>query len=155
MVFDNQIGLYLEGITVTNNEKAMYTGLAMCRNTEVAQRWSRTQVFLLIHSAALSFAATRPQATFLFLLSMSVGGLALTGFWFLANRRTDQWIVYWQSCLVAFERHEQEPVETPIFSGPVYDQVTGMRVTFNRIVNVLIGFFALVWLGVCIYAFFV
>lgn len=138
---------------MTSNQKAMYTGLAMCRNTEVAQRWSRTQVFLLIHSASLSFTLTRPQPTFALFSLMGLGGLLLTGFWFLANRRTDQWIIYWQSCLVAFERHEQEPVETTIFSGPAYDAVAEMLITFNRIMNLLICASTFAWLSIIVHSF--
>lgn len=140
---------------MTENQRAMYAGLCLCRNTEVTQRWARTQVFLLIHSAALSFTLTRPQTTFSILFWMGLGGLVLTGFWFLANRRTDQWIVYWQSCLMIFEQHEQEQAEIPIFSGPEYERVAGTLITFNRIVNLLIGFFVFVWIVVVISSFFV
>ena len=78
----------------------------------------------------------------------------MSGFWFIANRRTDQWIVYWQSRLAAFEEHEHEPVETPVFSGVEYERVSGMYITFNRIVIVLIGFFAFLWVSVLVSSFF-
>jgi len=140
---------------MTNNERAMYTGLAMCRNTEVAQRWARSQLFLIIHSAAFSFVAARAQPERRFLLVMGAVGVVLGVFWLLANWRTDQWIVYWQSCLVNFERTEHEPVETPIFSGLAYDRVAGFPFTFNRIVMALASFFLLAWIVVILIAFFV
>lgn len=140
---------------MTNNQRAMYTGLCLCRSTEVGQRWARTQAFLLIHSATLTFTATRPQPTLSLLLSMSIFGLALVGIWFLANRRTDQWITYWESQLAVLEQAEPELVETPVFRGPAWQQITGARLTFNFIVNSLIVVLALMWSTVFVRAFLV
>lgn len=139
---------------MTDNQRAMYTGVSMCRNTEVAQRWSRTMLFFLIHSAALSFVVSRPQLTFRLFFWMSLAGLVLTGIWFLANWRTDQWIVYWQSRLAAFEQIEAREGEIGVFAGPDWERITRFLFTFNVIVNVLIGFISLLWLVVFVWGFF-
>ena len=140
---------------MTNNQRAMYSALVACRNTEVIQRWSRSQFFLIIHSAGFSFLATRTKPDFQTLLMMGFGGIILGIFWFLANWRTDQWIIYWQSCLNAFEQSEPEPVETPVFSGLAYDRMSEAFLTFNRIVVALTTFFIILWGCVVVYAFFV
>lgn len=140
---------------MTNNQRAMYTGLAMCRNTEVAQRWSRTQVFLLIHSAGISFAFTKTEPTFSFLTVLSLLGIILGGIWFLTNRRTTQWITYWQLRLEAFERAEPEPVEITLFSGSAWDQMKRSWYPFDIIVNALIVVFAFLWSGVLVRVFLI
>lgn len=138
-----------------DNERAMYTGVSMCRNTEVTQRWVRTTLFFLIHSAGLSYTLARQQPTQLLLFIVSVGGLVLVSIWFLANWRTDQWIVYWQSRLTAIERSEVQPGGVTVFTGPDYERVTGVFFTFNAIVNLLIVVFTSLWLIVFVWAFLV
>lgn len=140
---------------MTNNQRAMYAGLCFCRNTEVAQRWLRTQVFLLIHSAGLSFTLAQSQPTFTLFFFMSLGGLVLAICWFLANWRTDQWIVYWQARLVEFEKAEPEPAEIKLFSGPEWDRMKRFWFSFNVIANALITFFSLLWCVVLVRAFFI
>jgi len=50
---------------VDNNERAMYTGLAMSRNTEVQLRWGRSQMFIILNSAAFSFLTTLEDPKYL------------------------------------------------------------------------------------------
>ena len=138
---------------MTDNERAMYTGVAICRNTEVTQRWARSQILLLIHSVMLSVILTRIPPTFLFLLGFSVGGLVLTVFWYLVNWRTNKWIVYWQSRLAAFEKSETNAGGTPVFTGPEWEKMTQSWFVFHRLVNYLIGLLAFVWVVVFIWAF--
>jgi len=138
---------------MNENERAMYSGLAMCRNTEVTQRWSRSQFFFLIHSAALSFVTTLDQPEFGPLLINSLAGVFLGFFWLAVNMRTNQWIVYWQSRLEAFELLEPTPAEIPIFSGLAYQRVAGRLITFHRIIATLAGFFILIWVDIIVQAF--
>lgn len=139
---------------MTDNQRAMYTGICICRNTEVAQRWTRTTLFFLIHSAALSFVVSRPQLTPRLFFWMSIVGLVLTGIWFLANWRTDQWIVYWQPRLAALEQTEAREGETGVFAGPDWEQINAVLFTFNVIVNSLIGFITILWFVILVWGFF-
>jgi hypothetical protein len=147
--------LKLEEETMNDSEKAMYTGIAMCRNTEVTQRWARSQIYLLIHSAGLSLTITSQKPTFFFLFFTSLGGLVLTFFWYIANLRTNQWIVYWQSRLAALETAEPNPAQLGFFRGADWDRITSSWHPFHFIVNALIGFFAVAWFIIFIRAFLV
>lgn len=138
---------------MTDNQKTMCTGLFICWNTQVAQRWARSQVYLLIHSAGLSLTIAAPQPTFRFLFWTSIGGLILVIFWYLANWRTNQWLVYWQSRLAAFERAEPNPVEIGVFTGPEWERMTRSWFPFHYIVNLLIMFIAVLWFITLVRAF--
>lgn len=139
---------------MTDNERAMYTGLCICRNTEVAQRWARSQVFILIHSAGLSFIFANTQSTSLLYFWSSLGGLALMIFWYFTNRRTTQLIVYWQSRLAEFEQSKTNPIEINVFTGKDWDRWANPWFPFHVILNILIAFFAILWLYALAKSFF-
>lgn len=139
---------------MTENERAMYTGLSMNRNTEVSLRWSRSQFFLLIHSAGITFAASGTvEPTFLFYIALASIGIVLGVSWLATLWRTDQWIIYWQSRLQAFDQSQMNPVETPLFSGEEYEHVAGFFLTFHRILITIASSFTIAWVVVLVYSF--
>lgn len=81
---------------MTNDEKAMYTGMAMSRNTEVTLRWSRSQMFMIINSAMLSVVFTRDAGFALLLLLGIFGlfGLGMAMVWSIINEKSQQWVEY-------------------------------------------------------------
>src|SRR5258706_4283296 len=101
---------------MTNDEKAMYTGMAMSRNTEVTLRCSRSQMFMIISAAMLSLVFSR-DIGFGILLSLGIVGLIMSSVWFVINEKSQQWVEYWQARLAQI-RHEEEPNAVNVFIGP-------------------------------------
>lgn len=135
---------------MTNDEKAMYTGMAMSRNTEVTLRWSRSQMFMIINSAMLSIVFTR-DAGFGLLLLLGIFGLGMAMVWFMINEKSQQWVDYWQTRLAQI-RHEEEPNTVNVFIGPEWDTIN-KGWTFHRLLAILPKAFAVVWIGVFLFSF--
>ncbi len=128
---------------MTNDEKAMYTGMAMCRNTEVTLRWSRSQMFMIINSAMLSAVFARNPDFWLFFL-LGLFGMIMAVIWFIINEKSQQWVDYWQTRLAQIT-HEEEPTTVNVFIGPEWDTIN-KGWTFHRLLKILPGGFALVWI---------
>lgn len=146
------------------DQRAMYTGLAMCRNTEVQMRWARSNFFLLIHSGGVSLLVARlGNWTFLPLLCASVLGFLLGLAWTATILRTNQRVKYWQTRLRVFEQSrseeqaqpgEQVEVEmknTQVFSGDEWDKIEKFRLNFRSITMLLALAFTLAWAALFIW----
>lgn len=127
---------------MTNDERAMYTGMAILRNTEVTLRWSRSQMFMIINSALLSLVFSKDASFTLFLL-LSLFGIVMAVVWFLINEKSQQWVEYWQARLAQI-RHEEEPTTVNVFIGPEWDAIN-KGWTFHRLLKILPKAFAVVW----------
>lgn len=135
---------------MTNDEKAMYTGMAMSRNTEVTLRWSRSQMFMIINSAMLSLLFAR-DTTFLLFLTLGVFGMIMASVWFLINMKSQQWVEYWQTRLAQI-KHAEEPDTVNVFIGLEWDTIN-RGPTFHRLLSILPVGFSLLWTGVFIISF--
>lgn len=88
------------------NERAMYTGAAMAQRTEVALQWQRNGFFLLINLALVTVLGgflQRGDVPAFIPIAMAIAGTATGFLWWLANSHTNDWILYWESCLRAIE----------------------------------------------------
>lgn len=56
---------------MTDNERAMYTGIAISRNTEVNLRWARSQLFIFVNFGGFSFLATQTPSRHLYILNLN------------------------------------------------------------------------------------
>lgn len=135
---------------MTNDEKAMYTGMAMSRNTEVTLRWSRSQMFMIINSAVLSLAFSK-DAGFWLLFFLGFFGMGMASVWFIINEKSQQWIEYWQARLAQI-KHEDEPDTVNVFVGPEWD-IINKGWTFPNLLRILSLGFGLLWIGVFIFSF--
>lgn len=138
---------------MTDNERAMYTGIAMSRNTEVTLRWSRSQMFIILHSAAFSLVAARPLPSH-FNFVMGGVGVAMAILWFVTIWRTDQWVDYWQSRLSALERSEHQPIQIYVYEGPDFQRVSSRPPTFHQILLALPIAAAIGWIVHIVTAFY-
>lgn len=135
---------------MTDDEKAMYTGMAISRNTEATLRWSRSQMFMIINSAMLSLVFTK-DAGFWLLLFLGLFGLAMAAVWFLINMKSQQWVEYWQTRLAQI-KHTEEPDTVNMFIGPEWDTIN-KGWTFHKLLRILPIVFAAVWIVVFIFSF--
>lgn len=137
---------------MTNDDRAMYTGTALCRNTEVTLRWSRSQMFTILNSAILSFAYDIPKENTRFRIFISLVGLLIVALWMVSNWRAEVWVRYWRSRLEAFERNKPDPGSVNVFDSVVYDQPNGVP-THHHLLMLLSGLFGLLWCVFCVSAF--
>ena len=128
---------------MTNDEKAMYTGMVMSRNTEVTLRWSRSQMFMIINSAMLSLVFSKDTEFWLFFL-LGLFGLGMAIVWFFINKKSQQWVEYWQARLAQI-RHEEEPTTVNVFIGPEWNAIN-KGFTFHKLLTILSTAFMLVWI---------
>lgn len=135
---------------MTGDEKAMYTGMAMCRNTEVTLRWSRSQMFMIINSAMLSLVFTQGAGFWLF-FCLGLFGIGMAVVWILINRKSQQWVEYWQTRLAQI-KHAEEPDTVNVFIGPEWDKIN-KGPTFHRLLSILPFVFTLLWIIVFVLSF--
>ncbi len=135
---------------MTSDEKAMYTGMAISRNTEVTLRWSRSQMFMIINSAMLSIVFTR-DASFWLLLFLGIFGMIMAAVWLMINEKSQQWVEYWQTRLAQI-KHMEEPDTVNVFIGPEWETIN-KGLTFHKLLKILPSVFVAVWIGVLIFSF--
>lgn len=127
-----------------DDQRAIYTALVSTRNNEVTLRWTRTQLFFLIHSAALSLVNTSAQfkiGTPLHIFACAVG-ITLGLVWYFTTIRAREWLDYWDTRLAALER--AQPQSVMVFGGPEYAEVySGFRI--HHILLTLVGIFVIIW----------
>ena len=137
---------------MTNDERAMYTGMAMSRNTEVTLRWSRSQMFMIINSAMLSVIFTKDAGFWLFFL-VSIFGMGMAAVWLMINQKSQQWVEYWQARLAQITHTDEPNTGTVnVFIGPEWDAIN-KGWTFHRLLTILPAGFTLVWIVVLIVSF--
>jgi len=135
---------------MNDEQRAMYTAAISLRNTEVTLRWTRTQLFFLIHSAGLSFVVTQFKEGSAVRFGSCLLGLVLVYLWWRLTMRIQHWVIYWNSKLAALER--LEPIqEIRIFGGREYIHATGGIGTHDIILG-LISVFLVAWLSLAITA---
>lgn len=135
---------------MTNDERAMYTGMAMSRNTEVTLRWSRSQMFMIINSAMLSLVFTRDMSFLPFLL-LGLLGMLIAIVWLIINEKSQQWVEYWQARLAQI-KHTEDPDTVNVFIGPEWDAIN-KGFTFHALLRILPGAFMGVWIFVIAFSF--
>jgi len=139
---------------MNGNQRAMYTGLAMSRSAEIQMRWMRSLFFLTIHSAIISFLASRTesQRTFGLQLFVCFLGLFIGVAWGGTIWRTNKRVRYWQSRLRVFEETQFgiEDGDTSVFSGQEWREMEGSLFSFSNVTMGLAGLFILGWLVVFI-----
>ena len=109
---------------MTDDERAMYSATVALRNNEVTLRWTRTQVFFLIHSAALSFVVSQLKRGELSHIGACVTGIFLAVLWFMLTKRVRHWIDYWDDRLNKLESKTSPPQKIRIFGGRSHTKVT-------------------------------
>jgi len=132
---------------MTDDQKAMYTGICMSRNTEVTLRWSRSQMFIAINAVGFSFLATQIGKPGIqpYYLILGVAGLSLGFFWLAINLKTQQWIDHWQSCLKTVEPPDKDLLVFRVFSGKSWESINSFP-TFHLLLNVLPIAFTGLWI---------
>lgn len=136
---------------MTDNERAMYTGIAISRNTEVNLRWSRSQMFIFINFGGVSFLATQIPSRGLHIV-VGVVGIILGVVWMLANWRAQKWVEYWNSRLAAVEGTEPHPVTTPVYRGPEWEKANS-QFGFPHMLMALAVIFTLMWFTIVVLGF--
>lgn len=130
---------------MTNDEKAMYTGMAMSRNTEVTLRWSRSQMFMIINSAMLSLVFSKDAGFWLFFL-LGLFGVGMAIVWLFINEKSQQWVEYWQNRLAQITHTDEPNTGTVnVFIGSEWDAIN-KGFTFHTLLRILPGAFVLVWI---------
>lgn len=118
------------------NERAMYTGVAMSRNTEVTMQFTRGYFFLFVHAGLFTLTMTRGDS---FTLGVASGvGYGFGIFWVVANVLTTRWIRYWERRLQLLERSIPNPTKIRSFSEQLFLEMTSKnRVTFSWLLLIL------------------
>lgn len=133
---------------MTDNEKAMYTGMAMSRNTEITLRWSRSQFFLIIHVALASVVGAAQQRGLLPLGLLTIActvGILAGILWLLTNVRTNRWVQYWESRLRTVETTEPTPVTHGLYSGAEFEQLRTYTFTIRSVLSGMILSITIAW----------
>lgn len=137
---------------MTPEQLAKFAALITLRNTEATLRWTRSQLFIFIHSAGLTLAVTQRQLGPVFLFLAGGVGIALMVLWILITVRANQWLTFWHAQLSAAESAPPEQ-EIIIFGSDAYTRVARSHLTINRILVGLMIIFVLFWAVVILLAF--
>ena len=132
---------------MTEDERVMYSALIAVRNTDATLRWTRTQIFFLIHSGALSLVIVQTKIKFGDWLHMGicVAGLLLAVLWFWLTLVIQKFIEYWDDRLEELEKISPRP-RVRVFGGRSYwNAMRGYRV--HTILKSLVAIFITVWLA--------
>ena len=138
---------------MTDEEKAMYTGICICRNAEVNLRWLRSQMLIFINVAALSFLGTQAATPALYPY-IGGGGIALCLFWWIINRKTQQWINYWHQRLSMIDPPETDLLEFRMFSGTEWKKINGFP-SFHFLLGAMPIAFSVLWILIIVLYFFI
>lgn len=85
------------------DQREIYRGLVLLRNNEVMLRWTRTQLFFLIHSVGFSLVFAQTKSGEVSRVVACIFGVALGVLWILITRRIGHWVDYWDSHLEVLE----------------------------------------------------
>ncbi len=130
----------------------MYTGMAISRNTEVTLRWSRTQMFMLINSALFTLLFTKDAGLWLF-AGLGFFGVIIGVIWFLINRKTQQWVDYWQTRLAQITHTDEPNMGTVnVFVGAEWDKIN-KGATFYKLLYILPILFGALWISIFVFSF--
>ena len=130
---------------MTDDQRILYDNAGEIRNTDVIVRWNIATVFMLVHSAGITFVWTRPVAEHIALaLIFRLVGLFLALIWLFLNVRMQTWIQYWNSKIELLER-KAEPQMIRVFGGTEYEQIRNHPTSTYNILKVLNGVVVLGW----------
>ncbi|RJQ36343.1 hypothetical protein C4552_03590 [Candidatus Parcubacteria bacterium] len=130
---------------MTDDQRTMYAGLIALRTNETTLRWTRTQLFFLIHSAGLSFVVTYLKFGSGAQAIACALGAYFAVLWVLTNRRSIHWLDYWDFRLVALEQASSQSVF--IFGGREYINAR-QGTTTHQIIKYLGYVFFAIWVVV-------
>ena len=133
---------------MSDEAKAMYTGICICRNTEVTLRWSRSQIFILINLGGFSFLGTQ-RATVETHPILAIFAVFLCLYWLWINRRTQGYIDHWQACLAAIDSPPFLLTQPRVFTGSNWERAN-RKPNFYHLLNALPLFFMALWLVVAV-----
>ncbi len=133
---------------MSDEAKAMYTGISMCRNTEVTLRWARSQIFILINLGGFSFLGTQGATAGTYLVIAFFAGL-LCAYWLWINRKTQRYINHWQSCLAAIDPPPLLLTQPRIFTGASWKEADA-KPNFYHLLNAMPVFFMALWAVVAV-----
>ena len=128
---------------MTDDQRAMYKAVVSVRNNEITLRWTRTQLFFLIHSAGLSLVVTQLKAESATYISACAVGVFLGLLWLLTTHRIGHWVMYWDLRLSALENYPPQPVR--VFSGREY-AAAQRGFTTHHVLLLLSGLFSAIWM---------
>jgi hypothetical protein len=120
--------------------------------TEATMFWSRSQLFLVAHSALLGFigkdlptSASRPDHARLgIFIAWAAVGLVLSALWHLAITVGSQWVDWWKEVL-----KELEPAA--FGSTQLWRSRPKTLVPARRVARFAASLFSIVWLGLLVY----
>lgn len=128
---------------MSDEANAMYTGISMCRNTEVTLRWARSQIFILINLGGFSFLGTQRAMLEMYPILAIFAGL-LGAYWLWINRRTQQYIDHWQSCLASIDPIPFLLTHPRVFTGKSWEDAN-RKPNFYHLLNAMPIFFIALW----------
>ena len=131
---------------MSDEAKAMYTGISMCRNTEVTLRWARSQIFILINLGGFSFLGTQRATPEMYPVIMVFAWL-LGFYWLEINRRTQRYINHWQAVLAALDPPPFLLTQPRVFTGSSLRHADKTRKFYN-LLSLLPIFFMVLWTGI-------
>lgn len=131
---------------MSDEAQAMYTGICMCRNTEVNLRWARSQIFILINLGGFSFLGTQRATPEIYPLLAIFAGL-LGAYWLWINQKTQHYIDHWQSCLAAIDPPPLLLNQPRVFTGSSW-QSANKKPNFYHLLSILPVFFMVLWAGI-------
>jgi hypothetical protein len=115
---------------------------AAARISEITLRWTRTQLFFLIHSALFSLVLTQFKLGSIHCTLSCILGLWLAVLWFLLTRRSQYLVEHWNRVLASLEDFRQDPVRVFV-NEERRAFLPGVPV--HTILMLLVGTFILVW----------
>lgn len=127
----------------------MFIALANLRNAETQLRWTRAQLFLLLHSPALAavipivFGPTWTRETSHVIVTASILGFILGIIWLIAAHRAEAWIDFWNKRFKAIEANA--PPVVLIFTLEKFDDLNQHIFSFHRLALVLPGIAIIAW----------
>lgn len=130
----------MEEDKLNSDQRIMYSSLVSIRNNEVNLRWTRIQIFFIIHSAGLSLVVTQTvPGTYTHIFSCILG-VFLGILWRLVVRRIGHWVNYWDERLSRFEKNQ--PIK--IFSGVGFVRAS-RGITTHAILFRVVEVFIIIW----------
>lgn len=140
---------------MNDDERSLYNALILLRNQEATLRWTRSQLFIIIHSAGFSVTMNQyaqQNINEAFLIIAGVIGLILSGIWFFITIRANEWLHFWHFRLSAIEKHITDTPERVFESNEYTKMVRHRKITIGRMLMVTIFVFGLLWSAVFVKA---
>jgi len=120
--------------------------------TEATMFWSRSQLFLVAHSALLGFigkdlptpASVPDHARLGILIAWAAVGLLLSGLWHLAITVGSQWVEWWKKALIELEPEAFGSIR-------LWRSRPNTLVKARTVARFAASLFSIVWVGLLVY----